>query len=150
MLSIYSDEHFMRQALQQAQLAFEADEVPIGAIVVSSSNRIIGKGYNQVERLKDPTAHAEMIAISAACAYLDAKILDDCTLYVTIEPCSMCAGGLYWARIGRVVYGASEPKFGFHSKELPLLHPKTRFEGGLLEVECREIMQRFFLEKRMR
>jgi tRNA(adenine34) deaminase len=146
-MPVFTDEYFMKQALQLAQQAFEAGEVPIGAVVVSD-NQVIGKGYNQVEALRDATAHAEMIAISAASEYLGTKFLTECTLYVTIEPCPMCAGGLYWARLGKVVYGAREPKFGFNSREFPILHPKTVLEGGLLEFECKEIMQRFFLEKR--
>lgn len=147
MLSLYTDEYYMKQAFKLAEQAFEEGEVPIGAVIVSQ-NQIIGKGYNQVEKLGDATAHAEMIAISAASAYLGAKFLEDCSLYVTIEPCPMCAGGLYWTRIGKVFFGASEPKFGFHSREMPILHPKTQLSGGLLEAECRELMQKFFLSKR--
>ena len=147
MLSIYTHEYYMQQALYMAQKAFDEGEVPIGAVVVSNQ-KIIGKGYNQVERSGDATAHAEMIAISAASGYLGSKFLPDCTLYVTIEPCSMCAGALYWTRIGNIVFGAPEPKFGFQSKNLALLHPKSTITGGLMEYECREIMQRFFLSKR--
>lgn len=147
MLSVFSDEYFMKQALQQAKLAFQVGEVPIGAVVVSEG-QIIGKGYNQVELLGDATAHAEMIAISAAATFLGAKFLDECTLYVTVEPCPMCAGALYWSRLQKVVFGANEPKFGFHSRELPLLHPKTTLIGGVMETECRELMQSFFLAKR--
>lgn len=146
-MPLFTDDYFMKQALHLAEEAFERGEVPIGAIVVADK-QIIGKGYNQVETLKDATAHAEMIAISAASEYLGSKFLEECTLYVTIEPCAMCAGALYWARLGKVVYGAREPKFGFYSKELPILHPKTDLVGGILEFECREIMQRFFLQKR--
>ncbi|MBX7240321.1 MAG: nucleoside deaminase [Bacteroidia bacterium] len=147
MLSVYSDEYYMKQALLLAQKAFDEGEVPIGAVIVTGQ-KIIGKGYNQVERLGDATAHAEMIAISAASGYLGSKVLEDCTLYVTIEPCPMCAGALYWSRIGKIIYGASEPKFGFQSKKLSLLHPKTEISGGLMDFECREIMQRFFLTRR--
>lgn len=144
---IFTDEYFMKKALKLAEQAFEEGEVPIGAIIVSN-DQIIGKGYNQVEKLNDPTAHAEMIAISAACEFLGAKILDECVLYVTVEPCPMCAGGLYWGRLGRVVFGAREAKFGFESRKLPILHPKTQLTSGVMEAECREIMQRFFLTKR--
>lgn len=147
MLSLYTDEYYMKQALKLAEQAFAEGEVPIGAIIVSNQ-QIIGKGYNQVERLSDATAHAEMIAISAASAYLGTKFLEDCSLYVTVEPCPMCAGGLYWTRIGKVFFGTSEPKFGFNSREMPILHPKTALSGGLLENECRELMQKFFLSRR--
>lgn len=147
MLSLYTDAYYMKQALKLAEQAFAEGEVPIGAIIVSNQ-QIIGKGYNQVERLCDATAHAEMIAISAASEYLGTKFLEDCSLYVTVEPCPMCAGGLYWTRIGKVFFGASEPKFGFNSREMPILHPKTTLSGGLLENECRELMQKFFLSRR--
>ncbi|MEZ4828056.1 MAG: nucleoside deaminase [Bacteroidia bacterium] len=147
MLSIHTDEYFMRQALFQAERAFEEGEVPIGAVVVSNF-RVIGKGYNQTERLQDPTAHAEMIAITAACEYLGSKYLTDCTLFVTVEPCPMCAGALRWAQIGRIVYGAGEPKTGF-SRHIPgLIHPKTRIISGIMENDCRSLMQEFFRAKR--
>ncbi len=147
MLSIYSDEYYMKQAFMLAEKAFEEGEVPIGAVIVSG-HKIIGKGYNQVEKLGDATAHAEMIAISAASGYLGSKTLENCTLYVTIEPCPMCGGALYWSRIGKIVFGAPEPKFGVKSKQLAVLHPKTEIVGGLMEFECRELIQRFFLNKR--
>lgn len=137
----------MEQALKLAEQAYEEEEVPIGAIVVSQ-NRIIGKGYNQTERLLDPSAHAEMLAITAACDYLGSKYLKDCTLYVTVEPCSMCAGALRWSQIGQVVYGASEPKFGFRRYQPMLLHPKTEIKGGILEEECASLMQNFFRSRR--
>jgi tRNA(adenine34) deaminase len=147
MFSIHTDEHFMRQALQQAERAFAEGEVPIGAVVVCDY-RIIGKGYNQTERLQDPTAHAEMIAITAACEYLGHKYLQDCTLFVTIEPCPMCAGALRWAQVRKVVYGAAEPKFG-HSRHVPsLLHPKTEVLGGIMQNECAELMKEFFRTRR--
>jgi tRNA(adenine34) deaminase len=146
-LSIFSDEHFMRQALFQAEQAFADDEVPIGAVVVCN-NRVIGKGYNQVERLRDATAHAEMLAITAASDYLGGKYLTDCTLYVTIEPCPMCAGALRWVQLARVVYGASEPKFGYLRFGPEMLHPKTAVSQGVLEDECRQLMRSFFQQKR--
>ncbi|GAB4404080.1 MAG: nucleoside deaminase [Bacteroidia bacterium] len=147
MLSIHSDDHFMRQALLLARQAFDEGEIPIGAVVVSQY-RIIGKGYNQTERLQDPTAHAEMIAITAACEYLSHKYLRDCTLFVTVEPCPMCAGALRWAQTGRVVYGTVEPKTGFSRHEPGLLHPKTQLTRGVLAEECSILMQAFFRERR--
>ena len=140
---IHSEEYYMQRAFRMAEQAFEEEEVPIGAVIVSS-NRIIGKGYNQTERLNDPTAHAEIIAITAACNYLDSKYLHDCTLFVTVEPCAMCAGAIRWAQIPYVVYGAPEPKVGFTLYTPPLLHPKARYKGGIMEVECRGLMQLFF------
>ncbi|WNJ21143.1 nucleoside deaminase [Pontibacter sp. G13] len=147
MLSIHSDDHFMRQALMLAEQAYEEGEIPIGAVVVANY-RIVGKGYNQTERLHDPTAHAEMLAITAACEYFGAKYLQDCTLFVTIEPCVMCAGAIKWAQLGRVVYGASEPKTGFSRHQPSLLHPKTIVQGGVESDACRGLMQAFFQEKR--
>ncbi len=147
MLSIFTDEHFMRQAYQLAEQAYEEEEVPIGALVVSNY-RIIGKGYNQVERLKDPTAHAEMLAISAACEHLGNKLLQECTLFVTIEPCAMCAAALRWAQFDRVVFGAREPKFGFSRYEPPILHPRTRVTPGILTNECGALMKSFFAARR--
>lgn len=146
-LGIYSDEHFMRQALLQAEQAFAEDEVPIGAVIVCN-NRIIGKGYNQVERLHDATAHAEMLAITAASDYLGSKYLRDCTLYVTIEPCPMCAGALRWTQLARVVYGATEPKFGYTRLGSEMLHPKTEVSHGILDHDCRQLMRNFFQLKR--
>ena len=137
----------MQKAFRMAEQAFEEGEVPIGAVVVSN-NRIIGKGYNQTERLEDPTAHAEIIAITAACNYLSSKYLQDCTLFVTIEPCPMCAGAIRWAQIPYLVYGAPEPKFGFSLYQPTLLHPKTQVKGGAMEIECRGLMQLFFDAKR--
>lgn len=147
MLSIHSDEYFMRQALQLAGQAYEEEEVPIGAVVVSG-RRIIGKGYNQTERLLDPSAHAEMIAITAACDYLGSKYLHECTIYVTIEPCPMCAGALRWAQISQVVFGAEEPKHGYRRHQPLLLHPKTEVKGDILAEECADLMRRFFQAKR--
>lgn len=146
-LSIFSDEHYMKRALQEAELAYDADEVPIGAVVVCR-NRIIGKGHNQVERLQDATAHAEMLALTAAADFLGNKYLADCTLYVTVEPCVMCAGALHWVKVGRIVYGASEPKFGYGRHGNGLLHPKTEIVSGVLAEECSEMMRSFFRDRR--
>ena len=137
----------MRQALIQAEMAYEQDEVPIGAVVVSNF-QVIGRGHNQVERLNDPTAHAEMIAITAACETLNSKYLQDCTLFVTIEPCPMCAGALRWAQFARVVYGASEPKHGFSRLGTEMLHPRTMITTSVMAEECAEIMKRFFGKRR--
>ena len=142
-----TDEDFMRIALEEAQKAYDNDEIPIGAIVVSDGE-IIGRGYNQTESLKDVTAHAEMIAITSAQNYLGAKSLPDCTLYVTVEPCAMCAGASMWSRFKRIVWGASEPKVGFTTLSPKILHPKTLVTSGILEDECRELMQSFFKSKR--
>lgn len=137
----------MKQAIKQALLAFEDDEVPIGAVVVVD-NQIIGKGYNQTKRLQDATAHAEMLALTSAFNHFNTTILDECTLYVTVEPCPMCAGALKWARLHQVVYGASEPKSGFSLYKPSLLHKKTEIVGGVLEQECKDLMQTFFEAKR--
>ncbi len=138
----------MQQALAQARMAFEAGEIPVGAVIVCD-NRIIAKAHNQTEQLTDVTAHAEILAITAASAYLGSKYLQDCSLFVTLEPCVMCAGALAWAQIGRVVYGASDEKRGFmlHGGK-SLLHPKTRLEMGIMEHECSVLMTDFFKGKR--
>lgn len=143
------DEYFMRQALVQAQLAFDEDEVPIGAVVVIN-NKIIARGYNQVEKLRDPTAHAEMIALTSAFNYLGSKYLPEATLYVTIEPCLMCAGAMYWSKIGRIVYGAPDEKNGYlHiTQENSPFHPKTGLIKGVLQDECAELIKTFFKQKR--
>ena len=141
------DIHFMKLALHEAEKAFAAQEIPIGAIVVANG-RIVGRGYNLTEQLNDVTAHAEMQAFTAASQTLGGKYLRDCTLYVTIEPCVMCAGASYWTQIGRIVYGASEPKRGFLSKGGTLLHPKTLLTGGILAEEAAALMRRFFADKR--
>lgn len=141
------DEHYMRMALVEAQKAYDADEIPIGAIVVSKG-RIVGRGYNLTEQLNDVTAHAEMQAFTAAAQTLGGKYLRECTLYVTIEPCVMCAGAGYWTQIGRIVYGANEPKRGFLSKGVALLHPRTVLKGNVLALPCGELMSRFFQKKR--
>ena len=141
------DEYFMQKALQMAQEAADTDEIPIGAVVVHKG-RIIGKGYNQTEKLNDVTAHAEMLAITAAASFLNNKFLEECTLYVTVEPCLMCAGAIRWARLAKVVYGCSEPKSGF-SRELKNLGIKqTEIVNGVLEEEARTLMQDFFRSRR--
>lgn len=145
-MEVFTDEYFMTRALDLAMQAFEEDEVPIGAVVVFE-NKIIGRGYNQTERLNDVTAHAEMLAVTAASNAINGKYLEDCTLYVTIEPCLMCAGALQWARVGRVVWGASEPKFGFNRVDSTLLG-KTKVVGGVMAEQCGEVMKRFFKRKR--
>ncbi len=145
--SIFSDTHFMKEALKEAQKAFEADEVPIGA-VITCSNQIIARACNLTERLTDVTAHAEMQAFTAASNYLGSKFLDECTLYVTIEPCIMCAGAAYWTRIGKIVFGARDDKKGYSNLKENILHPKTEVISGVLEKECSEMMTRYFIQKR--
>lgn len=147
MLNIYSDEYFMKQAFAEAKKAEEAGEVPVGAVIVCK-NTIIARAYNQTETLHDVTAHAEVIAITAASEYLQNKYLTDCTLYVTLEPCVMCAGALHWAQLSRVVYGASDEKRGFMRFGKEILHPKTKLEYGVCHEECSQIMVDFFQKKR--
>ncbi len=137
----------MRDALREAQAAAAEDEVPIGA-VITCRGRIIGKGHNMTERLNDPTAHAEMIAITAATEAMGGKYLNDCSLYVTVEPCPMCAGALAWSQIGRVVYGASDPKRGFSQFSPSLMHPKTEVVSGVMSDECGNLVSEFFRNKR--
>ena len=142
-----TDEYYMQRALEQARLAFDKDEVPVGAVVVCR-DRIIARAHNLTEMLNDVTAHAEMQAITAAANALGGKYLDACTLYVTVEPCVMCAGALGWAQTGRVVYGAADPKRGFSAFAPQALHPKTQLTAGVLADECGELMKRFFKKKR--
>ena len=140
----------MRQALKEALKALDADEVPIGAVVVMN-DKIIARGYNQVETLNDATAHAEIIALTSAFNFLGSKYLPEATLYVTIEPCTMCCGALYWSKIGKVVYGASDPKHGglsLHASSKNLLHPKTEIVKDILSDECALLMKDFFKKKR--
>jgi len=144
---MYTDDYFMRKALNEAQLAFEKDEVPVGAIIVVE-NRIIARAHNLVETLTDVTAHAEMQAITSAAAFLCGKYLNECTMYVTLEPCNMCAGALYWAQLKRLVYGASDDKRGFTLSQTPMLHPTTTLTIGILEKECSELIKNFFKLKR--
>jgi len=144
-----TDIHFMQMALAEARIAFEEEEIPVGAVVVQNG-RIIGRGHNQTERLTDVTAHAEMIALTAAFNYLGAKYLPDATLYVTLEPCHMCAGALYWSKISRIVIGGADEKHGyrrFYGSQFPF-HPKTEVEQGLLAEEGQQLMKNFFKGKR--
>jgi tRNA(adenine34) deaminase len=147
-LSVHTDEYFMRQALLQARRAADAGEVPVGAIVVSQ-NQIIARGHNLTEKLTDVTAHAEIIALTAAANHLGGKYLTDCTLFVTLEPCVMCAGALAWAQLGRLVYGAGDDKRGFMRFGKDLLHPKTKVEYGVLHDECSTLLRDFFSQKRL-
>lgn len=142
-----SDEHFMKQALQEAQKAYDAEEVPVGAVVVANG-RIIARAHNLTERLNDVTAHAEMQAITAAADFMGGKYLQQCTMYVTLEPCTMCAGALAWAQVGKVVFGAFDEKKGFTLRSEPVLHPRTKWEGGLLGEASAALLRRFFEERR--
>lgn len=146
-MKIFSDEYFMKEALKEALKAFEAGEVPVGAVVVSQE-RIIARGHNLTERLNDVTAHAEMQAITAAANHLGGKYLQDCTLYITLEPCVMCAGAISWAQLSKVVYGAADEKRGFLKYSTQLLHPRTKLIGGVLQQECASLMVEFFRTKR--
>ena len=144
-----NEEHYMKQALAQAQRAFDEDEVPVGAVIVQG-DKIIARGYNQVEKLNDCTAHAEIIALTSAFNLLGGKYLPGATIYITIEPCLMCAGALYWSKIGRIVYGASDEKNGYlHiTKDTFPFHPKTELVKGILKEECTDLMRSFFKQKR--
>ena len=144
-----NDEYFMKQALQLAQRAYDEDEVPIGAVIVLNK-KIIAKGYNQVEKLVDCTAHAEIIALTSAFNFLGSKYLPDASLYVTIEPCVMCAGALYWSKIGKVIYGAADEKNGYRriTKEASPFHPKTVIQANFMKEECGQLIKDFFAQKR--
>lgn len=146
-LSVFTDEHYMKEALKEAQKSFEMDEIPVGAIVVCN-NQIVARAHNLTERLNDVTAHAEMQAITAAANTLGGKYLDECTLYVTLEPCVMCAGALQWAQLGKLVYGAFDQNKGFTSVSKKIIHPKTQVFGGVLAEECSAILKQFFAAKR--
>lgn len=146
-LTIYSDEHFMKEALKEAQKAFDADEIPVGAVVVCNK-QIIARAHNLTERLTDVTAHAEMQAFTSAANYLGSKYLNECTLYVTLEPCVMCAGAAFWTQIGKIVYGTKDEKRGYTLLEKNILHPKTKVKSGFLETECSDILKEFFRKKR--
>ncbi|MFD1629321.1 nucleoside deaminase [Pseudopedobacter beijingensis] len=146
--SVPLDTVFMKEAYKEALLAYEADEVPIGAVIVANG-KIIGRGHNLTERLNDVTAHAEMQAFTAASNYIGAKYLHNCTLYVTIEPCVMCAGAAYWTQISKIVFGAFDEKRGYHSLNGNIVHPKTEIVSGVMEKECAELMRNFFLNKRI-
>ncbi len=147
MLSVHSDIHFMKQAILEANKAFEKGEIPVGAVVVCE-NQIIARAHNQTQLLNDVTAHAEMLAITAAADHLGNKYLHDCTLYVTLEPCPMCAGAAGWAQFGKIVYGANDDKNGFMIYGKRMLHPKTKVEFGISHQECAELMTSFFEKKR--
>lgn len=146
-LSVFSDEHFMKQAFKEAERAFEADEVPVGAVIVCQ-NRIVARAHNLTERLNDVTAHAEMQAFTAAAETLGGKYLKECTLYVTLEPCVMCAGASYWSQIGKIVFGAFDLQRGYSQVGKELLHPKTEVIGGIMENECSSLLRAFFKQKR--
>lgn len=146
MLTPFSDEYFMKKALLEAETAFEKGEIPVGAVVVCD-NRVIAKSHNLTELLNDVTAHAEMQSITAAANFLGGKYLKGCTIYITLEPCQMCAGALYWSQIDRVVFAADDPKRGFRAMGTKL-HPKTQITSGILEQQCADLMVRFFQQKR--
>ena len=146
MENIFTDEYFMKKALNEAEIAFEKGEIPVGAVIVVA-NKIIARSHNLTELLNDVTAHAEIQSITAAANYLGGKYLKDCTLYVTLEPCQMCAGALYWSQISKIVFGARDEQRGFITMGTTL-HPKTIVNHGVLAAECAEIMTRFFAKKR--
>ena len=146
-MTMTADERYMRKALEEARRAFDADEIPVGAVVVCG-DQIIARWHNLTEMLHDVTAHAEMQAITAAAEHLGGKYLDVCTLYVTVEPCIMCAGAIGWSQLGRLVYGASDPKRGYSFFAPKALHPKTKVVSGVLEEECAALMKEFFQRKR--
>jgi len=146
-LNFYTDEYFMKEALKEAGKAFDKDEVPVGAIVVCN-NQIIARAHNSTELLTDVTAHAEMLAFTAAADYLGGKYLNECTLYVTLEPCVMCAGASYWTQISKIVYGTKDEKRGFQRLGKNILHPATQIQDGVLEYECKQILMDFFERKR--
>lgn len=143
---VFDDSYFMRKALEEAQLAYEKGEIPVGVVVVIDQ-QVIARGHNLTELLNDVTAHAEMQAITAAANYLGGKYLKDCTMYVTLEPCQMCAGALYWSQISNLVFAATDPERGYR-KMGTRLHPKTRVKSGILEEEASELLKRFFIERR--
>ena len=143
----FDDTYFMKEALKEARKAFDFNEVPVGAVIVCD-NQIIARSYNYTQALNDATAHAEMQAFTIASDFLGGKYLNECTLYVTLEPCVMCAGASYWTQIERIVYGAKDDKQGFQNIQQNLLHPKTKVEGGLLQKECSKLLLDFFKKKR--
>jgi tRNA(adenine34) deaminase len=146
-MDIFSDEYFMKRALVEADRAFEIGEVPIGAVIVAE-NQIIARAHNLSEQLNDFTAHAEMQAYTSASNYLGNKYLNDCTLYVTLEPCVMCAGAAFWTRVGRIVFGAYDEKRGFSHLDNTIIHPKTKVLGGVMEKEAQQLIDDFFKSKR--
>jgi len=147
MIEPFSDEYFMKKAFSEALLAYDKGEVPVGAVVVANQ-KIVARAHNLTETLNDVTAHAEMQAITAAANFFGGKYLEDCTLYVTLEPCIMCAGALGWAQVGKIVFGAYDEKRGYQKIVSSAVHPKTKVVGGILETECRELIQEFFKQKR--
>jgi tRNA(adenine34) deaminase len=146
-MDIFTDEYFMNEALKEAKKAFDKDEIPVGAIICCE-NKIIARAHNLTEQLNDVTAHAEMQAYTAAADFLGGKYLNQCKLYVTLEPCLMCAGAAYWTQIGEIIYGASDPKKGFSTVKTQVFHPKTIVRNGVLEFECAAILREFFMLKR--
>jgi tRNA(adenine34) deaminase len=146
-LNVFTDEYFMKEALKEAQKAFDEDEIPVGAVVVCNK-QIIARAHNMSEKLNDATAHAEMLAITAAENFIGNKYLKDCTLYVSLEPCVMCAGAMFWTQLGRLVFGANDERHGYKKAGSKLLHPKTEMEGGLLAEESSKLMKLFFSKKR--
>lgn len=146
-LNIFSDEYFMKAAFAEAKRAFEEDEIPVGAVIVCK-NQVIARAHNMTEKLNDVTAHAEMIAFTSASNYLNSKYLEECTLYVTLEPCNMCAGAAFWTQIDRIVFGASDEKRGYSKTSLKMIHPKTMITRGIMATECGELMKEFFRKKR--
>ncbi len=146
-LSVFSDERFMKEAFKEAQKAYELDEVPVGAVIVFQ-NKIIARAHNYTEHLNDVTAHAEMQAFTAAADFLGGKYLNECTLYVTLEPCVMCAGAAFWTQIGKIIFGAADPRRGYRNVASSIIHPKTEVLNGIMAEECGRIVVNFFKEKR--
>ena len=146
-ISPLDDDHFMRQALIEAQKAFDMDEVPVGAVIVCNQ-KIIARAHNFTERLNDFTAHAEMQAFTSASEYLGSKYLNNCIIYITLEPCIMCAGASFWTRIGKIVFGAPDEKRGYQRLKENILHPSTEIQGGILKGDCAELLKAFFASKR--
>lgn len=146
-MDLYTDQYFMKEALKEAGKALEAGEIPVGA-VIAAGNRIIARSHNQTERLTDATAHAEMLAVTAASNHLGSKYLNECALFVTLEPCVMCAGALYWVQLGRLVFGANDPQRGYSLAGYPLLHPKTQVVKGVMADESKNLIDTFFRQLR--
>lgn len=147
-LQPFTPDYFMKEAYKQALLAYEEGEVPVGAVIVSG-NRIIARAHNQVEKLNDPTAHAEMLAITAAAENLGSKYLEGCSLYVTLEPCSMCAGASHWGRLDEIFFAVPDPKKGYRQYNTQILHPGTRVNEGIMKAPCEELLKRFFGDLRL-
>jgi len=147
-MELFSDEYFMKEALKEAYRAFERNEVPVGAVIVWN-NRIIARAHNLTETLNDPTAHAEMQAFTSATSNIGSKYLNECTLYVTLEPCVMCAGGAFWTQLGKIVYGADDEKRGYTLVRHSLVHPRTVVQGGIMKKECSRLLNDFFEKKRL-